>query len=222
MQAAVSCVLKEGKGLRDAVRLYNVPVEILTQRVNGSVTMDCKPGPATVLTKEKEDKVAEYLIAMPDMGYGLSRATVMTIAYTIVERSGRKHPFTGKTAGRSWFDGFRKHHPELTICSPLPLSYCRAISACPDTISDLFWKSWSIIRQIKSFQNQTKYIMLMKLVFLLCITQAKWELSLVDKLFILCHLQRRESNIEHLSLCIRFVDENCDIREEFVSFVKLG
>ena len=75
--------IKKGKGLRDAVRLYNVPVEILT-RVNGSVTMDCKPGPATVLTKE-EDKVAEYLIAMPDMGYGLSRATVMTIAYTIVE-----------------------------------------------------------------------------------------------------------------------------------------
>lgn len=28
-------------------------------------------------------------------------------------------------------------------------------------------------------------------------------------------------NIEHLALCVRFVDENCDIREEFVSFVKL-
>ena len=29
MQAAVSCVLEEGKGLRDAAQLYNVPVEIL-------------------------------------------------------------------------------------------------------------------------------------------------------------------------------------------------
>ena len=28
-------------------------------------------------------------------------------------------------------------------------------------------------------------------------------------------------NVEHLALCLRFVDENCDIREEFVSFVKL-
>ena len=27
----------------------------------------------------------------------------MSIAYTIVERSGRKHPFTGKTPGRSLF-----------------------------------------------------------------------------------------------------------------------
>ena len=65
---------------------------------------------------------------------------LMSIAYTIVERSGRKHPFTGKTVRRSWFDGFRKHHPELTIRSPLPLSYCRAISACPDTISEFFGK----------------------------------------------------------------------------------
>ena len=53
MQAVVSCVL-EGKGLRDAARLYNVPVETLRRRVNGSVTMDCKPGPATLLTKEKD------------------------------------------------------------------------------------------------------------------------------------------------------------------------
>ena len=28
-------------------------------------------------------------------------------------------------------------------------------------------------------------------------------------------------NVEHLSLCLRFVDQQCDIREEFVSFVKL-
>ena len=29
-------------------------------------------------------------------------------------------------------------------------------------------------------------------------------------------------NVEHLALCLRFVDEKCDIREEFVTFVKLG
>ncbi len=28
-------------------------------------------------------------------------------------------------------------------------------------------------------------------------------------------------NVEHLPLCIRFLNKNCDIREEFVSFVKL-
>ena len=28
-------------------------------------------------------------------------------------------------------------------------------------------------------------------------------------------------NVEHLALCLRFVDQSCDIREEFVAFVKL-
>ena len=28
-------------------------------------------------------------------------------------------------------------------------------------------------------------------------------------------------NVEHLALCLRFVDQSCDIREEFVALVKL-
>ena len=49
--------VEEGKGLGEAARLYNVPVETLCRRVQGTVTMDCKPGPATILTKEEEDAV---------------------------------------------------------------------------------------------------------------------------------------------------------------------
>ena len=94
---------------------------------------------------------------MADMGYGLSRETVTSIAYMIVERSGRKHPFTGKAAGRSWFDGFRKRHSELTILSPLPFSsfssYCRAISACPDTISKFFGKVGALYGRLNLFSK---------------------------------------------------------------------
>ena len=37
------------QGLREMSRLYNVPVETLRRRVNGSVGLGCKPGPATIL-----------------------------------------------------------------------------------------------------------------------------------------------------------------------------
>uniref|UniRef100_A0A1X7T9X0 HTH psq-type domain-containing protein n=1 Tax=Amphimedon queenslandica TaxID=400682 RepID=A0A1X7T9X0_AMPQE len=103
MQAAVFCVTED---LREAARLYNVPVETLRRMINGSVSADCKPGPPTVLSRDKEDKVAEYLITMADMGYGVNRETVMRIAYTIEQKTGRKHPFIGEFAGRSWFEGF--------------------------------------------------------------------------------------------------------------------
>ena len=153
MQAAVSSVTEEGKGLREAARLYNVPVETLRRRVNGSVSIDCKPGPPTVLLREEEDKVAEYLITMADMGYGVNRETVMHIAYTIAEKTGRKHPFTGESAGRSWFEGFQRRHPELTIRTPLPLSYNRAVSASPDVVSEFFGKVGALYGRLNLFSK---------------------------------------------------------------------
>ena len=94
-----------GEGLREVARIYHVLVETLRCQVTGAVSINCRPGPGTVLTKV-EDAVAKYLVTMCDMGYGLTRDIVMNLAYRIVEKSGRKHPFTGKSAGRLWFEGF--------------------------------------------------------------------------------------------------------------------
>ena len=85
MEAAVESV-KGGKGLQEASRLYNVPVESLRRRVTGVVEMDCRPGPTTVLTKSEEDEIADYLIQMADMGYGLTREAVMHMVYSYVEK----------------------------------------------------------------------------------------------------------------------------------------
>ena len=35
-------------------------------------------------------------------------------AAAMAEKSCRKHPFSGDSAGHSWLDGFRKQHPKLT------------------------------------------------------------------------------------------------------------
>ena len=49
MVAAVSEVNSDRLGLRESVRLYNVPLETLRRWAKGMVTMDCRPGPKTVL-----------------------------------------------------------------------------------------------------------------------------------------------------------------------------
>ena len=139
MCAAVQSV-QDGKGLREASRLYNVPVETLRRRTTGKVELDCKPGPSTVLTKEEEDRLNTYLIQMAEMGFGLSSEDVMQMAYVIVDRSGRTHPFKNGKAGRGWFEGFRARYPRLTIRTPQPLSYCRALCSNKETIDDFFGK----------------------------------------------------------------------------------
>ena len=120
MIAATNSVLHDNFALREASRLYNIPFETLRRHVNGSVEPGCKPGSGTILTEEEEDQLAHYLLRMSEIGFRLSRNTVMYLAYKIVTR---KHPFKNEKAGQAWFDGFRRHHPRLTIRLPQPLSY---------------------------------------------------------------------------------------------------
>lgn len=70
MTAAVGMV-EGGMGIREAARLYNIPYETLRQRANHTVSIDCRPGPSTVLTDE-EEQLALFCVQMADMGFGLS------------------------------------------------------------------------------------------------------------------------------------------------------
>ena len=153
MLAATSSVVQDNMSLREASRLYNVPFQTLRRRVNGSVKPGCKPEPGTVLSEEEEERLASYLIQMSEMGFGLSRDTVMHLAYSIVEKAKRKHPFKNEKAGRAWFDGFCRRHPKLTICSPQPLSYCRVLSAAADTVNDFFGKLGKIYVRLNLIAN---------------------------------------------------------------------
>ena len=89
--------------LCEASRLYNVPFESLRRRITESVELGCRPGPPTILTEEEEESLETYLVKMADMGFGLSPDTVKCLAFKIVEKSGRKHPFQNEQAGRAWF-----------------------------------------------------------------------------------------------------------------------
>jgi len=73
-----------------------------------------------------------------------NKSAVKGLAFRIVQKSGREHPFQDEKAGRAWFDGFRRRHPRLTIRKPQPLSYCRALCFDPETIKDFFGKLGSI------------------------------------------------------------------------------
>ena len=87
MEAAVKSVKEEGMRLREASCLYNVPIETLW-RVIGNVELGCRSGPLTILTDLEETKLAEYVVQMDDMGFGLSREDLQIIAFQLVDKSG--------------------------------------------------------------------------------------------------------------------------------------
>uniref|UniRef100_A0A1X7TY21 HTH psq-type domain-containing protein n=1 Tax=Amphimedon queenslandica TaxID=400682 RepID=A0A1X7TY21_AMPQE len=150
MEEAVKTVIDEGSGLRQVARAYNMPVETLRRRVNGTVEVDC-----TEAWTRNKDMVYDYLVQMSEMGYGLSRETVMSIAYKVAGKLKKQHPFTGESAGCSLLDGFRHRHPNITICPPLPLSYNRAVSANIDSVNDFFGKIGGIYGRLNSISKPT-------------------------------------------------------------------
>ena len=153
MKAAVDSVSSSKKGLREAARLYNVPVETLRQRVQGIVELECRPGPPTVLSEEEEDELAKYLVEMADMGFGLGRETVMRMAYKIAEKYHPRHPFKDESAGRAWFEGFLRRHPKLTIRSPQPLSYSRAVCSNHSIVDEFFGKLGALYGKLNSISK---------------------------------------------------------------------
>ena len=91
-----------GNSLCHAASLYNVPVEVLRRRLIGKVTLNCKPGPSTILTKEEEQCLVDYVIEMANRGFGLQSENIMRTAFTIIEGSGRFPPLHNGMAGRGW------------------------------------------------------------------------------------------------------------------------
>ena len=75
-----------------------------------AVNAHSKSGPPTVLTEEEENSLACYCVQMADMGFGLTQEDVMRTTFTVVECSGRVHPFTDGMAGRARFNGFKAHY----------------------------------------------------------------------------------------------------------------
>ena len=69
------------------------------------MSLECTPGPSTVLTSEEEEQLFSYLIKVSDVGFGLSQNDVMRIAFRIAESSGALAGTTFRCSDSGWVNG---------------------------------------------------------------------------------------------------------------------
>ena len=93
---------------------------------------------------------------MCDMGFGLSRQDVVRVTYSIVEKSGRDHPFSDGMGGQAWFDGFRSQNPNLNMRIAQPLSYSQATAANKEIVDDFFAKLGAIYAHLNLLSKPMK------------------------------------------------------------------
>ena len=136
MVGAVKVVHEVGMPYREAARNFNIPVETLRRRVIGNGR---KIRPFYSTYKGGGGSTCQVCHRyMADMGFGLLRKDIMRMAFVIAERMGKSHPFKDKSAGRGWYEGFRSRRPYLTLRSPQPLSYSRALCTRKTMMDEVF------------------------------------------------------------------------------------
>lgn len=117
----------EGKSLREAARLFNIPVTTLHDRIKTGNSNSPSLGRNPVFSKHQEEEIAKHVISMAKAFYGISPAGLRKIAFEYAEKNNIIHTFSKekREAGEDWLKGFLKRNPSVSIRKPEPTSIHR-------------------------------------------------------------------------------------------------
>ena len=95
MQKAMAAVDK-GESIRTAAIKFNIPRSTLHDRIKGKVKMGARRGPASYLTTEEEEELANFLVRCAEIGYAHSLSQVLSLVQRIVDSKGIEKMHGGK------------------------------------------------------------------------------------------------------------------------------
>lgn len=104
----------EGKlSLCKASKKYNIPKTTLHERISNCQLEKPQRGTCTMLTKEEEERLANWVLQCWQCGFQNLREHIISYeAKTLLAKSGRKDLRNG-TFSRRWYVGFCRRHPEV-------------------------------------------------------------------------------------------------------------
>ena len=106
-------------------------------------------GNRSVFTEEEEVALSEYLQTSCKMYFGLARNEVMKLAYEYGDKINKQMPtnwIANCSAGKDWYQGFMRRHPQIALRSPEATSIARASSFNPTNVGMFF----DLLESVKS------------------------------------------------------------------------
>ena len=118
MEAAIDAVIDNGLSISAAAKEHEVPRKTLSDKINNKHPKP--PGRQTVLTKEEEEMLVNYIKYMSSHAFPLTIAMIKSFAWAVAKKSGKGNCFNLESGpGKTWWNKFRKrHHTELAIRKP--------------------------------------------------------------------------------------------------------
>lgn len=93
LELAVKMINEEGLSIRKAAKHYSIPRSTLTDRMNGKIAMDAKPGRKPAVPAKIEDLIVQQTIEASSKGFGISRRQLCTKTGHVAKRLNLQTPF---------------------------------------------------------------------------------------------------------------------------------
>lgn len=139
--------VRKGMSVHKAARFYGIPDSTLRDRFRENGPMqpapdkehfNTRPGASTTLNTEEEKQLVSHCVYMASIGYGYSRTEVIELANDFAV-SLKKKSASDPVFAQSWFDGFKKRNPDITLSKPQKLSLVRA-KCTSDVVLDKYFQ----------------------------------------------------------------------------------
>ena len=127
--------LDSGYYMREVCKAYSILRTSLKDHYNGKVTCR-KKKPQSILTKEEEDKLVEYIVEMGRLAHPLSANDLQLKVAEICQM--RATPFKDGIPRRNWLKLFQKRHPNLVLRTPQSLEANRARNLSPSMVNTFY------------------------------------------------------------------------------------
>lgn len=131
VKAALDQIAK-GMPLREATKRYNVPRSTLYCKFKNIYPVECSKGPPTILSKEEESLLTEWIIYCCDRGFPVNKNQLLDSVSKLVTTLGRETPFTNNRPGRHWYESFCRRHAEL--CNRVAQNLTRARASATESV----------------------------------------------------------------------------------------
>lgn len=106
--------VKNGSSQFAAAKLYGIPRSTLNNKITGKSQIGKKSGPGTVLSREEEKCIENWIICLAERGFPVGKRQLRRSVQLYLNENKRKTPFVGNYPGRKWYNGFLKRHPIIS------------------------------------------------------------------------------------------------------------
>lgn len=140
MEAALN-EIHNGRSTRDVSRTFGIPRSTLQDRLKqGNTGSGPSMGRHPVFSKEDEKLLADQVIKLSKLFYGISPAEIKRCAFSYATRNGIKNPFSqnSQSAGKAWLRGFLKRNPSISLRKPEATSINRTTAFNNEEVSRFY------------------------------------------------------------------------------------